>query len=113
MATIMDETAEKFPIPNRTIAQRMSALDKANVIRTRRARLKKNIKAGYESIETLLLDPPEYIETMRVWDLLLMVPKYGRVKVNKTFSQLVISPRKTVGGLSQRQRDEMIRLMRQ
>ena len=31
----------------------------------------------------LLLEPPEYVETAKVFDMLLAVPKYGRVKVNK------------------------------
>ena len=39
-----------------------------------------------------------------VFDLMLAVPKYGRVKDNKILSQCRISPSKTLGGLSQRQR---------
>jgi hypothetical protein len=60
----------------------------------------------------LLLDPPEYIETAKVFDMLLAVPKYGRVKVNKVLTQCRISPSKTIGGLSERQRDELVRLLR-
>jgi hypothetical protein len=40
------------------------------------------------------------------------VPKYGRVKVNKILSICRISPSKTIGGLSQRQRTELVELMR-
>jgi hypothetical protein len=47
-----------------------------------------------------------------VFDLLLAVPKYGRVKVNKILSQCRISPSKTLGGLSERQRRELVALMR-
>jgi len=68
--------------------------------------------AGRCSIHTLLLDPPEYIETAKVFDMLLAVPKYGRVKVNKVLTQCRISPSKTIGGLSERQRDELVRLLR-
>jgi hypothetical protein len=59
----------------------------------------------------LLLAPPEYLQTAKVFDLLLAVPKYGRVKVNKILSQCRISPSKTLGGLSERQRGELVTLM--
>jgi hypothetical protein len=59
-----------------------------------------------------LLAPPGYLETAKVFDLLLAVPKYGRVKVNKILTQCKISPSKTVGGLSERQRRELVDFMR-
>jgi len=40
------------------------------------------------------------------------VPKYGRVKVNKVLQQCRISPSKTIGGLSQRQRTELVSMLR-
>ncbi|HEV2058548.1 MAG TPA: integration host factor, actinobacterial type [Solirubrobacteraceae bacterium] len=98
--------------PERSHAQRLDALDRANHIRTRRATLKKDLKAGRCSIHTLLLEPPEYIMTAKVFDMLLAVPKYGRVKVNKVLTQCRISPSKTIGGLSERQRNELVRLLR-
>ncbi len=98
--------------PERSLNQRMDALARANLIRTERARLKRDLKAGRLSIHTLLLKPPEYIETAKVVDLLLAVPKYGRVKVNKILTHCRIAPSKTIGGLSQRQRSELISLMR-
>ncbi len=58
------------------------------------------------------MDPPDYVETAKVFDMLLAVPKYGRVKVNKVLTQCRISPSKTIGGLSQRQRDELVSLLR-
>ncbi|MEY2443130.1 MAG: hypothetical protein QOJ46_2556 [bacterium] len=98
--------------PERSLTQRLDALGRANEVRTKRAALKRNLKAGRESIHTLLLDPPEYVETAKVFDMLLAVPKYGRVKVNKVLTQCRISPSKTIGGLSQRQRDELVSLLR-
>jgi hypothetical protein len=98
--------------PERSLLQRMDALQRANQIRTRRAQLKKDLKAGRVSIQTLLLDPPEYVLTAKVFDMLLAVPKYGRVKVNKVLQQCRISPSKTIGGLSQRQRTELVGQLR-
>ena len=104
--------AERGPAPERSLTQRMEALKRANDIRSRRATLKRDLKAGRTSIHNLLLDPPEYLETAKVFDLLLAVPKYGRVKVNRILTQCRISPSKTVGGLSERQRNELVSFLR-
>lgn len=98
--------------PERSLDQRMEALQRANEIRTRRAQLKRDLKAGRQSIHQLLLDPPDYLQTAKVFDMLLAVPKYGRVKANKVLSQVRISPSKTIGGLSERQRGELVSLLR-
>ena len=98
--------------PERSLDQRMEALRRANEIRTARAQLKRDLKAGRRSIHDLLLEPPEYVETAKVFDMLLAVPKYGRVKVNRILTHCRISPSKTIGGLSQRQRTELVQLLR-
>ena len=98
--------------PERSLQQRMDALQRANDIRTRRAQLKRDLKAGRASIHELLLHPPEFVETAKVFDMLLAVPKYGRVKVNKVLVNCRISPSKTIGGLSQRQRAELVSMLR-
>jgi hypothetical protein len=98
--------------PERSLHQRMDALQRANDIRTRRAQLKKDLKAGRVSIHQLLTEPPEFIETAKVFDMLLAVPKYGRVKANKVLQQCRISPSKTIGGMSERQRTELVSLLR-
>ena len=103
---------ERGPAPERSLAQRMDALKRANDIRTRRAQLKRDLKAGRVSIHQLLLDVPEFLETAKVFDLLLAVPKYGRVKVNRILTQCRISPSKTIGGLSERQRNELVSYLR-
>lgn len=105
-------TSRHYAAPDRSLAQRMEALGKANEVRTSRAQLKRDIKAGKIKVHDLLLEPPEIIETMKLWDLLFAAPKFGRVKVNKTLVQCRISPSKTVGGLSQRQRTEIVSMIR-
>jgi hypothetical protein len=98
--------------PERSLVQRMEALQRANEIRTQRAQLKRDLKAGRRSIHDLLLEPPEFVETAKVFDLLLAVPKYGRVKANKILQSCRISPSKTIGGLSPRQRTELVSMLR-
>ena len=96
--------------PLRSLDQRMEALKRANDIRVRRAQLKKDLKSGSASIEEILSDPPEYVSTAKVFDMLMAVPKFGRVKAARFLNQCRISQSKTVGGLSDRQRAELIGL---
>ena len=104
-------SANAATAPERSLNQRMDALARANQIRIQRAQLKRDLKAGRRSIHKLLLEPPEYVETAKVFDMLLAVPKYGRVKVNKILAHCRIAPSKTVGGLSERQRGELVSLL--
>lgn len=110
----MNAVAERddMMVPHRSYVQRMSALNRANEIRTYRADLKKDIKAGRENPLELLAKPPEKIDTMKIVDFMLSLPKMGRVKVDKILRQCRISPSKTIGGLSDRQRSELVLLLR-
>ena len=93
--------------PERSLDQRMDALGRANEVRALRAQLKRDLKAGRVSIGALLLNQPPYLETAKVFDLLLALPKVGRVKATKILQGCRVSPNKTFGGLSERQRAEL------
>lgn len=97
--------------PPRSLRQRREALEEANRIRSHRARLKRQVKNGAIAVPDILLDPHEEIETMKVFDLMLAMPKVGRVKANKVLQRTRVSPSKTVGGLSERQRRELVSLL--
>src|SRR5712671_7456308 len=60
--------ASKTPThaPLRSLDQRMDALKRANDVRVRRAKLKKDLKDGRVRIETILGAPPEYVSTAKV-----------------------------------------------
>ena len=104
-------SADRSPAPERSLTQRRDALRKANEVRSLRAMLKRDLKAGRVSIQSLLQEPPDYVDTAKVMDMLLAVPLYGRVKVNKVLRQCRISPSKTIGGLSERQRNELVTIL--
>ncbi len=108
----MQASRTQVQAPLRSLDQRMEALRRANEIRVRRAQLKKELKAGSVQIETVLQDPPDYVETAKVIDILMAVPKFGRVKAARFLNQCRISQSKTVGGLSERQRAELVSLLR-
>ena len=105
-------SAETATVPERTRSQRMKALSRANEIRTKRAQLKRDLKAGKVQVEKLLLDPPDWVLSAKAFDMILAVPKYGRVKANKILNVCRISPSKTIGGLSERQRAELVSMLR-
>jgi hypothetical protein len=96
--------------PLRSLDQRMEALKRANEIRVRRAQLKKDLKDGRARIQDILREPPDYVSTAKVFDMLMAVPKFGRVKAARFLNTCRISQSKTVGGLSDRQRTELIGL---
>jgi hypothetical protein len=97
--------------PERSLAQRMEALRRANEIRTARAKLKKDLKTGEVSIQAIIADPPDYVLTAKVFDMLMAVPKCGKVKATRFLNHCRISQGKTMGGLSERQRNELLELL--
>ena len=94
--------------PERSLDQRMDALQRANDVRSRRARLKVALKRGEVTIAVVLREPPDYLLTAKVVDVLMAAPKCGRVKSARIMEQCRVSPSKTVGGLSDRQRSELL-----
>lgn len=104
----MHETAA----PERTLDQRMAALRKGNDIRSRRARFKAQMRAsrnggGKAQALELLTEVPDWAGTMKAPDLLMAVPKIGRVKCNRILNTCRIAPSKTIGGMTERQRREL------
>ena len=107
--------------PERSQQQRMDALRRANDIRCERARLKERLRTGELSIGDVLVDPSAVIagrpcvavcvHTAKVLDLVLAVPKYGRVKANRLLERCRVSSSKTVNGLTPRQRKELLDML--
>jgi hypothetical protein len=98
--------------PAKTLDQRLRALRQANEIRSSRAALKKELASGRVRIEDVLAEPPDWARTAKVRDLLLALPKIGPGRAARVLSQCRIAPSKTVGGLTERQRGELIGLFR-
>ena len=89
----------------------MRALRQANEIRIGRAQLKRELAAGRVRIEEIVARPPACAKTAKVYDLLLALPKIGPVRAARSLTHCRIAPSKTVGGLIERQRDELIGLL--
>jgi hypothetical protein len=108
MAAVNQTPSTAPQTPERSQQQRMDALRRANDIRSERARLKERLRTGQLAIAEVLGDPPPCVHTAKVLDLLLAVPKYGRVKANRVLERCRVSPARTVNGLTPRQRKELL-----
>jgi len=91
--------------PAERLQQRMDALVRANEVRSVRAQVKRDLKDGRKNIEEILLGPPaEYLAGATILDLLMWTPRRRRVTANKVLLHCRISPSRTVGALTERQR---------
>ena len=95
----------------RSSERRMIALRQANEVRSLRAKLKQDLREGTVRLDQILATRPGYLATAEVFDLLVAVPKIGPVKAAHLLNLARISPSKTVGDLSERQRARLIELL--
>jgi hypothetical protein len=80
-------------------------------VRIKRAALKAELKRGDRSIAALLVDPPPCLASAKITELLRTLPGYGPVKVERVLKCCQVSLRKSVGGLSARQRGELVKAL--
>ncbi|HEY8777900.1 MAG TPA: integration host factor, actinobacterial type [Gaiellaceae bacterium] len=99
-------------VPGRSREQRLRALEHANEVRSARAKLKRDLAAGEIELAQILAQPPACARTARVRDLLLVLPQIGSVKAGRILARCGIAHAKTLAGLSDRQRAELLNLFR-
>lgn len=95
--------------PSRSVLQRDEALRRANEVRVKRAQLKRELKAGRRTISPLLTDPPAELLTATATELLLALPRVGRARVQRWLRVAGISTITTLGGMTERQREALVR----
>jgi hypothetical protein len=76
-----------------------------------RAALKADLKRGRISITALIADPPEYLGSAKMMTLLRALPGCGPIKAARLLERCHVSPTKSIGGLTERQRSELIRAL--
>jgi hypothetical protein len=74
-----------------------------------RAKLKRDLAAGEIELAQIAC-PPACARTARVRDLLLVLPQIGSVKAGRILARCGIADSKTLAGLSDRQRAELLNL---
>jgi hypothetical protein len=86
----------------------MQALGTANDIRLRRADLKQALRTGQTTVVAVLLACPLVAESMTITDLLMTQHRWGRSRCRRFLMSIPMTETKTVGSLTQRQRDELV-----
>jgi len=86
-----------------TNPQWREALTEANEVRYARAQLKRDITAGKVSALEVLQQPADYVQGMKLREVLLAVPRLGPKKVDGVMQSCRLSHRKTIGELQERQ----------
>lgn len=94
--------------PARSTEQRMEALRAANYVRTYRAELKRRVTADWQVASQALTENNPDVQSMCVHSLLLAIRGFGRTRVNRLMTSAGCSLRKTIGGLSERQRAALV-----
>jgi hypothetical protein len=98
-------------MPDRTDVQRLIALEQANRVRTARAMLKRTITQDPEDARRVIQNPIADYRTMLLRDVLLALPLMGPQKVDRRMFHAAISPRKTLAGLTPRQREQALEIV--
>lgn len=87
------------------MTQRMEALAQANAVQGARANLKKDIRSGLTSApDVVLSEIPDWLERMRVSDLVRSTHRMGRTNLLPILRQVSCSEVQQVGYLTERQR---------
>lgn len=85
-----------------SLEQSMSALARANEIRVGRAQIKRDLKAGETTLGAALSNPST--QSAPVIELLLALRWIGDSKAKRMMAECEISPYRTIGDLTDRQR---------
>lgn len=91
------------PMSPERLADAAVARERANLIRSYRARLKRDVFAGRVSLYDVLRDPPDEILTMKLAELLRAMPYWGQCKVERTLGRIGIDKEASVVSLDARQ----------
>ncbi|MFC5724242.1 integration host factor, actinobacterial type [Streptomyces gamaensis] len=99
-----------MPLPSMTPEQRTAALKKAAEARQARTALLNSVRAGKTKLSEVLTKAktdPVAAKT-KVSQLLRAIPGLGPAKVSALMEQVGIDPDRRVGGLGDRQRQELV-----
>jgi hypothetical protein len=91
--------------------QYMRALERANQVRLARAGLKRRIATGEIDVTEVLLDCPWEADSMAIVDLLMSQRRWGQTRCRKFLAQLPMSEKKTIGSMTDRQRQTLVAML--
>jgi hypothetical protein len=91
--------------------QYMRALERANEVRFARAELKRKVALNEIDVAEVILDCPWEAHSMAVGDLLVSQRRWGQTRCRKFLAQIPISEKKTVGSMTDRQRQTLAAML--
>ena len=92
--------------------QYMHALERANRVRLARAELKRRVALGEIEAGDVILDCPWEAQSVAVADLLMSQRRWGQTRCRKLLCQIPMSEKKTIGSMTDRQRQTLAGLLR-
>jgi hypothetical protein len=90
----------------------MRALERANEVRLARAQLKRRIALGDIDVAEVLVRCPWEAQSMAIADLLMSQRRWGQTRCRKCLAQVPVSEKKTIGSMTDRQRQTLAGLLR-
>lgn len=98
-----------MPLPQLTLEEKKMALKKAQKVRSERAKIRQDLKAGRKSIRDILEKVDnDIIAKMRVAYLLESLPRIGKVRTRKIMNEIGIDETRRIQGLGVRQKQALI-----
>ncbi len=96
-------------LPKLSLEEKRKALKKAQEVRSKRAKIRQNLKNGKTNIlEVLENINDDVVAKMRVVYLLESLPRIGKVKTKKIMNDIGIDETRRIQGLGNRQKQALI-----
>lgn len=90
------------------VAQARAALKRANGVRSRRAKLKRELALGRVSLPAIIFDPPEWMATATIETVLVSSRGIGPVKAARILRRARLSPSRRLGTLARAERNLLV-----
>ncbi|HHU82220.1 MAG: integration host factor [Clostridia bacterium] len=98
-----------MPLPTLSLEEKKRALKKAQRVRSQRAKLRQDLKAGRTTIrEVLERADDDVIAKMRVVYLLESLPRIGKIRTRKIMNDIGIDETRRIQGLGSRQKQALL-----
>ncbi len=96
-------------VPELTPEERQQALEKAKAARTKRAKVREDLKSGAISLKDVLdMKDDPVIGRMKAFTLIETLPGYGEAKASKIMAEIGIAESRRLKGLGERQRAALL-----
>jgi len=96
-------------LPKLSLEEKKKALKKAQEIRSKRAKIRQNLKHGRTTIKEVLANiNDDVVAKMRVAYLLESLPRIGKIRTRKIMSDIGINETRRVQGLGNRQKQALL-----